>query len=655
MAAEATIINSQPGVRRDGTPFSATTYREAVWTRFQRGLPKSMGGYASIERNVAGPTRGVFLDSRLNTNSAHYFSRYGIQRQLISDAGVGSPATDRTPASFDSSRDYTWTYASMFSSTGGAYSALIAAATPDVADLASDDAGPVLSMGLGDDDVALYVADQNGTITTSGGVVVLQPFLFVYGSNGLIRNSNANDFSAATGWQTGGSNLANSNNVSATKIAFAAQIRGGGQTPAGLFWALDSLIRVGFVGGTQIWNYDPISAQSTIMSKRCVVEIDGRFFWPGIDRFFLFNGVLQELENTYNQNWFFNNINRAAANKVWGTPMKRWGEIWWFYPSANSDECDLAVIYNYRENVWYDAAKTRSAGDSIGSFRFPVWVGAEDSTAAVDLAVGDQTISTAAVTPGAVVIPVADTSLMVVGRLVVGSGIPAGTTITSRTGVDITVSAPTTGVPLSTRITCSTVATALPAVGATVTGGTSAATGVVVSADYRALRVSATSGTFTIGETVSYTGGTAVLLRAPSTLTLSTSYIQEVGQDKVIGPEVTPLQKSYTTADFGLAVAGSLPEVKQVLQVQTKIERITPDFVQSGELQVEVLGRDMPKQQPQEIYSGQAGEETTFLAPRAEARLLNLRVTSDEAGGLFEVGRVIINVEPGGGRTGITR
>jgi hypothetical protein len=115
--ADPTIIASQPGVRRDGTPFSATTYRDAVWVRFQRGLPRSMGGYAGLTQQVYSVPRGVFLDSRLNTNSAHYFSQRGIQRQLISDGGVGAALVDRTPTTFSKAQDYTWTATSMFSSS----------------------------------------------------------------------------------------------------------------------------------------------------------------------------------------------------------------------------------------------------------------------------------------------------------------------------------------------------------------------------------------------------------------------------------------------------------------------------------------------------------------------------------------------------------
>jgi hypothetical protein len=65
--------------------------------------------------------------------------------------------------------------------------------------------------------------------------------------------------------------------------------------------------------------------------------------------------------------------------------VPRWGEIWWFYPSGDSVECNDAIIYNVRDKVWYDAGGAlgarRSAGTFSEVFRFPLWAGNEISSA----------------------------------------------------------------------------------------------------------------------------------------------------------------------------------------------------------------------------------------------------------------------------------
>ena len=216
----------------------------------------------------------------------------------------------------------------------------------------------------------------DNNVSISGGVVMLHPYLFVYGNYGLIKNCSAGDFNNWTAAD------ANETSVSTGKVIKGLPLRGGTTSPAGLFWTTDSVVRVSYspttVGGaTFYWRYDLITSQSSIMSSQCVVEYDGIFYWAGVDRFLMYNGVVQEVPNTQNMNWFFDNVNYNQRQKVWCTKVPRWGEIWWFYPRGDATECTDAIIYNVREKCWYDAGEAlgarRSAGTFSEVFRFPVW------------------------------------------------------------------------------------------------------------------------------------------------------------------------------------------------------------------------------------------------------------------------------------------
>lgn len=216
----------------------------------------------------------------------------------------------------------------------------------------------------------------DNNVSISGGVVMLHPYLFVYGNYGLIKNCSAGDFNNWTAAD------ANETSVSTGKVIKGLPLRGGTTSPAGLFWTTDSVVRVSYspttVGGaTFYWRYDLITSQSSIMSSQCVVEYDGIFYWAGVDRFLMYNGVVQEVPNTQNMNWFFDNVNYNQRQKVWCTKVPRWGEVWWFYPRGDATECTDAIIYNVREKCWYDAGEAlgarRSAGTFSEVFRFPVW------------------------------------------------------------------------------------------------------------------------------------------------------------------------------------------------------------------------------------------------------------------------------------------
>jgi glycosyltransferase involved in cell wall biosynthesis len=92
------------------------------------------------------------------------------------------------------------------------------------------------------------------------------------------------------------------------------------------------------------------------MSSQCVIEYDGIFYWCAVDRFLMYNGVVQEIPNTANQNYFFDNLNYAQRQKVWCTKVPRWGEIWWFYPRGDATECTDAIIYNAERSAQRHAA-----------------------------------------------------------------------------------------------------------------------------------------------------------------------------------------------------------------------------------------------------------------------------------------------------------
>ena len=166
------------------------------------------------------------------------------------------------------------------------------------------------------------------------------------------------------------SSEANEANVAGTKIIKGLPLRGGAGSPAGLFWSLDSLVKVSR-SGTE-FRYDVLTSDSSVLSPQAIIEYDGVYYWIGVDRFLTYNGTVKEIPNQQNLNWFFDNLNYAQRSKVWATKNSRYGEIWWFFPFGDSEECTHAIVYNIREGCWYDTAYARSAGFPAKVFRYPV-------------------------------------------------------------------------------------------------------------------------------------------------------------------------------------------------------------------------------------------------------------------------------------------
>jgi len=211
-------------------------------------------------------------------------------------------------------------------------------------------------------------------VGTDGGIVTLGPYLVTYGSYGNVSNSDVNQPSL---FFTGDYNSAN---VVGSKIVKGLPIRGGSNSPAALLWSLDSVIKMSKVSSAEgVFRFDMMSGQSSILSSNSVIEYDGIYYWVGIDRFLMFSGVVQELPNTLNANWFFDGLNKDYRQRVWAMKIPRYGEIWWFYPRGEATECTHAIIYNVREKTWYDTELGRSAGYYSQVFPAPIMAGTDDT------------------------------------------------------------------------------------------------------------------------------------------------------------------------------------------------------------------------------------------------------------------------------------
>lgn len=353
-------VTSRSGIRRDGTSLDGDNYSDGEWVRFYRGKPKKMGGYRSISSQFTGPVRGVFVFPKQNFAKIFTGSYTKFEETQVDENGLGASISDRTPALFVAQTDYLWQMDTMYDATGaGTY--LIAHPGRNLTNIDNDVDSPVY---YGDINAATPLIDSGQSI--DGGIVALPPYLVLYGSNGEVRNSNANSVTDFTGGD------ANTSNPTGSKIVKGLAVRSGGQSPAALLWSLDSVLRMSYVGGDAIFRFDTLSGQSSILSSSGVIEYDGIYYWPGIDRFLMFNGAIRELPNQMNLNYFFDNLNYSQRQKVWAMKMPRWGEIWWFFPYGEAEECNRAVIFNIREETWYDAILERSSGYYSQVFKYPI-------------------------------------------------------------------------------------------------------------------------------------------------------------------------------------------------------------------------------------------------------------------------------------------
>jgi hypothetical protein len=133
-----------------------------------------------------------------------------------------------------------------------------------------------------------------------------------------------------------------------------------------------SLFSMRFIGPPFTFGLQELSKSITIISPKSAIAVEDSVFWMGIDTFYIYTGgQTTQLPCTVRDKVFLD-FNSSQGDKVFGAVNTQWTEVWWFYPSANSDENDKYVIYNYSNKTWYYGTLSRTAWHDRGIRRFPI-------------------------------------------------------------------------------------------------------------------------------------------------------------------------------------------------------------------------------------------------------------------------------------------
>ena len=129
-----------------------------------------------------------------------------------------------------------------------------------------------------------------------------------------------------------------------------------------------------FIGPPYTFGIQQLAAGISVAGFNSFCSMDDTVYWMGKSAFYVYTGKVDNLPCPLN-NYVFGNFNFSQADKVYAVPNSEFGEITWFYPSANSQENDLYVTYNYGDKVWTYGAMARSAMLDRGVRLYPIGAG----------------------------------------------------------------------------------------------------------------------------------------------------------------------------------------------------------------------------------------------------------------------------------------
>lgn len=126
-----------------------------------------------------------------------------------------------------------------------------------------------------------------------------------------------------------------------------------------IIWTDTALFSAQYVGPPFVWNFTLLDQDVSIASQNAALTVNNVVYWMGRDKFFMYSGRVETLPSTLRQ-FVYNDINYDQLSQVVAGANEGYNEIWWLYPSANSDINDRYVIYNYLERLWYYGNLNRS-------------------------------------------------------------------------------------------------------------------------------------------------------------------------------------------------------------------------------------------------------------------------------------------------------
>jgi hypothetical protein len=118
----------------------------------------------------------------------------------------------------------------------------------------------------------------------------------------------------------------------------------------------------------------------------------------------------------------------------------------------------------------------------------------------------------------------------------------------------------------------------------------------------------------------------------------------------VVGDTETAISSYYTTNNFGYPTGG-VQDSLQGPNRWTRLTRVEPDFVQTGEMTCTVLGYEFAQAAAEPETSYTFAPNTGKIDMREQRRHILLKFESNVINGHYEAGKILIHTELGDNRS----
>ncbi len=133
-----------------------------------------------------------------------------------------------------------------------------------------------------------------------------------------------------------------------------------------LVWTDNSLYTMKFVGAPFTFGFEQVGTNCGLIGQNAAIEIDGVAYWMGNNGFFSFDGTVNSLPCSLEDD-VYDNIDTTKGQQINAGINNLFTEVTWWYPTSGSDFNNRYVAYNYGEDNarlpmgnWYGGTNTNS-------------------------------------------------------------------------------------------------------------------------------------------------------------------------------------------------------------------------------------------------------------------------------------------------------
>ena len=213
----------------------------------------------------------------------------------------------------------------------------------------------------------------NAPTDCTGMMVTEERFVVCFGAGGDPRKVQWSDREDNTTWTPAATNEAGDINLQTNGVILAG-LRTRGQS---LILTTEDAHTLTYNGPPFVYGVERVGTSCGLIAARAAASVDNGVIWMGLRGFFVYSGGRVQSIPCDVADYVFSDINKDQRSKVSCVVNSAWNEIWWFYPSADSLECDRYVAYDFVENIWITGEMDRTAGVDRGVFRYPMFIASD--------------------------------------------------------------------------------------------------------------------------------------------------------------------------------------------------------------------------------------------------------------------------------------